>query len=181
MSPSYEFFAQIAQTWGLVYFFVLFIAVLVYALWPSRQKQFDESARLPLIGREELGTSVLALQSAPQKRFEMLLDRDFSVGLGVHARFEIPACAVDLAEPVPTARAVLRRAAVRAARDRAREVHARYLRHRFFLENTNQFMGEHGVPGHGTRRDQPKPSSCVRFKSHGHIPLGGSRASQTTP
>ncbi len=48
MSPSYEFFAQIAQTWGLVYFFVLFIAVLVYALWPSRQKQFDESARVPL-------------------------------------------------------------------------------------------------------------------------------------
>jgi cytochrome c oxidase cbb3-type subunit 4 len=37
VSPSYEFFAQIAQTWGLVYFFVLFIAVLAYALWPSRQ------------------------------------------------------------------------------------------------------------------------------------------------
>ena len=48
MSPSYEFLAQIAQTWGLVYFFVLFIAVLAYALWPSRQKQFDESARMPL-------------------------------------------------------------------------------------------------------------------------------------
>jgi cytochrome c oxidase cbb3-type subunit IV len=48
VSPSYEFFAQIAQTWGLVYFFVLFIAVLAYALWPSRQKQFDESARMPL-------------------------------------------------------------------------------------------------------------------------------------
>jgi cytochrome c oxidase cbb3-type subunit 4 len=48
VSPSYEFFAQIAQTWGLVYFFVLFIAVLAYALWPSRQRQFDESARMPL-------------------------------------------------------------------------------------------------------------------------------------
>jgi len=48
VSPSHEFFAQIAQTWGLVYFFVLFIAVLAYALWPSRQKQFDESARMPL-------------------------------------------------------------------------------------------------------------------------------------
>ena len=51
MSQTYEFFAHLAQTWGLVYFFVLFIAVLVYALWPSRQKQFDESARIPL--REE--------------------------------------------------------------------------------------------------------------------------------
>jgi cytochrome c oxidase cbb3-type subunit IV len=48
VSPTYEFFAQIAQTWGLVYFFVLFIAVLAYALWPSRQKQLDESARMPL-------------------------------------------------------------------------------------------------------------------------------------
>ena len=48
MSPSYEFFAHLAQTWGLVYFFALFIAVLAYALWPSRRKQFDESARMPL-------------------------------------------------------------------------------------------------------------------------------------
>jgi cytochrome c oxidase cbb3-type subunit 4 len=48
VSPTYEFFAQVAQTWGLVYFFVLFVVVLAYALWPSHQKQFDESARLPL-------------------------------------------------------------------------------------------------------------------------------------
>jgi cytochrome c oxidase cbb3-type subunit 4 len=48
VAPTYEFFAQIARTWGLVYFVVLFVAVLVYALWPSRQTQFDESARLPL-------------------------------------------------------------------------------------------------------------------------------------
>ncbi len=48
MSPTYQFFAQLAQTWGLIYFFVLFLAVLAYALWPSRQKQFDELARMPL-------------------------------------------------------------------------------------------------------------------------------------
>ncbi len=48
MSPTYQFFAEFAQTWGLVYFLVLFIAVLVYALWPSRQKKFDEAARMPL-------------------------------------------------------------------------------------------------------------------------------------
>ncbi|MFY9895780.1 MAG: cbb3-type cytochrome c oxidase subunit 3 [Xanthobacteraceae bacterium] len=48
MSPTYQFFAEFAQTWGLVYFLVLFIAVLVYALWPSRQKKFDEAARVPL-------------------------------------------------------------------------------------------------------------------------------------
>ena len=48
MSPTYQFFAEFAQTWGLVYFLALFIAVLVYALWPSRQKKFDEAARVPL-------------------------------------------------------------------------------------------------------------------------------------
>jgi cytochrome c oxidase cbb3-type subunit 4 len=48
VSPSYQFFAEFAQTWGLVYFLVLVIAVLVYALWPSRQKKFDEAARVPL-------------------------------------------------------------------------------------------------------------------------------------
>jgi cytochrome c oxidase cbb3-type subunit IV len=48
VSPNYAFFAHLAQTWGLVYFVVIFIAALVYALWPSRQKQFDEAARMPL-------------------------------------------------------------------------------------------------------------------------------------
>jgi cytochrome c oxidase cbb3-type subunit 4 len=48
VAPTYEFFAHLAQTWGLVYFAVLFIAALIYALWPSHQRQFDETARLPL-------------------------------------------------------------------------------------------------------------------------------------
>ncbi len=48
MSPTYEALSHFARTWGLVYFLVLFAAALIYALWPSRQKQFDESARVPL-------------------------------------------------------------------------------------------------------------------------------------
>jgi len=48
VSESYAFFSHFAQTWGLLYFFVIFLVVLVYALWPSRQQQFDESARIPL-------------------------------------------------------------------------------------------------------------------------------------
>ena len=50
MSSTYEFFAKLAQTWGLVYFFIMFLGVLTYALWPTRarQRQFDETARLPL-------------------------------------------------------------------------------------------------------------------------------------
>jgi cytochrome c oxidase cbb3-type subunit 4 len=48
MSDTYKMLAEFAQTWGLLYFFVIFLVVLVYALWPSRQRQFDEAARMPL-------------------------------------------------------------------------------------------------------------------------------------
>lgn len=48
MDATYRAVAEFAQTWGLVYFVVIFVAVLLYALWPSRQQQFDEAARIPL-------------------------------------------------------------------------------------------------------------------------------------
>ena len=48
MNPTYRALAEFAQTWGLLYFVTVFAAVLVYALWPSRQSQFDEAARMPL-------------------------------------------------------------------------------------------------------------------------------------
>jgi cytochrome c oxidase cbb3-type subunit 4 len=48
MSDTYRMLAEFAQSWGLVYFVVVFLAVLAYALWPSRKAAFDEAARLPL-------------------------------------------------------------------------------------------------------------------------------------
>jgi cytochrome c oxidase cbb3-type subunit 4 len=48
MNSTYQTVAAFAQTWGLVYFVAVFLAVLIYALWPSRQRQFDEDARIPL-------------------------------------------------------------------------------------------------------------------------------------
>jgi cytochrome c oxidase cbb3-type subunit 4 len=48
MSSTYRVLAEIAQTWGLVYFVTVFLVVLAYALWPSNQRQFDEAARTPL-------------------------------------------------------------------------------------------------------------------------------------
>jgi cytochrome c oxidase cbb3-type subunit IV len=48
MDPTYKAVAEFAQTWGLVYFAILFAAVLAYALWPSRKKQFEDDARIPL-------------------------------------------------------------------------------------------------------------------------------------
>ena len=48
MNPTYRALAEFAQTWGLVYFVAVFVVVLIYALWPSRQRQFDQDARIPL-------------------------------------------------------------------------------------------------------------------------------------
>jgi cytochrome c oxidase cbb3-type subunit 4 len=48
MDPTYRALAEFAQSWGLVYFVSVFLIVLAYALWPSRQQQFDEAARMPL-------------------------------------------------------------------------------------------------------------------------------------
>jgi len=45
---TYESVAHFAQTWGLVYFFVIFVGVLVYALWPKNKRSFDEASRIPL-------------------------------------------------------------------------------------------------------------------------------------
>ncbi|NLH81659.1 MAG: cbb3-type cytochrome c oxidase subunit 3 [Phyllobacteriaceae bacterium] len=45
---TYESVAHFAQTWGLVYFFVIFAGVLVYALIPKNKRSFDEASRIPL-------------------------------------------------------------------------------------------------------------------------------------
>jgi cytochrome c oxidase cbb3-type subunit 4 len=45
---TYNSLSEFAQTWGLVYFFVIFAGVLVYALWPSNRRSFDEASRVPL-------------------------------------------------------------------------------------------------------------------------------------
>ncbi len=49
MDPTYKAVAEFAQTWGMIYFTVIFAVVLAYALWPSRkaQKRFDDAASIP--------------------------------------------------------------------------------------------------------------------------------------
>ena len=48
MNSTYRALAEFAQSWGLLYFVAVFLLVLVYALWPARQREFDEAARVPL-------------------------------------------------------------------------------------------------------------------------------------
>jgi len=48
MNATYRAVSEFAQTWGLAYFVGVFLIALLYALWPSRRRQFEEAARLPL-------------------------------------------------------------------------------------------------------------------------------------
>ncbi len=48
MSETYKTLAEFAQTWGLLYFVVLFALAVAYAYWPSRKQQFDAAAHVPL-------------------------------------------------------------------------------------------------------------------------------------
>ena len=45
---TYERLQAFIASWGFVYFGVIFIAALVYALWPGNRKAFDEASRIPL-------------------------------------------------------------------------------------------------------------------------------------
>ncbi|GJE36778.1 hypothetical protein KHHGKMAE_0830 [Methylobacterium persicinum] len=46
---TYESAAAFAQTGGLLYFVVLFAAVVLYAFRPRHRARFDAAAHLPLI------------------------------------------------------------------------------------------------------------------------------------
>lgn len=48
MTTTYSALAQFAQTWGLVYFVLLFLGVAAYAFYPRNRSRFDEAARMPI-------------------------------------------------------------------------------------------------------------------------------------
>lgn len=45
---SYEAVAKFAQQGGTIYFGLIFLAGLVYALWPKHKEAFDRLAQVPL-------------------------------------------------------------------------------------------------------------------------------------
>ena len=45
---SYETLSRFAQQGGSIYFALIFLAVLIYALWPRNKARFDRAARIPL-------------------------------------------------------------------------------------------------------------------------------------
>jgi cytochrome c oxidase cbb3-type subunit 4 len=53
MTVDYETLSRFAQQGGSIYFFALFAAALVYALWPRNKSAFSKAARIPLDDGEE--------------------------------------------------------------------------------------------------------------------------------
>lgn len=45
---TYEGMSHFAQTWGLAFLVVLFLAGVGYAFWPKNKDKFRRAARLPL-------------------------------------------------------------------------------------------------------------------------------------
>jgi cytochrome c oxidase cbb3-type subunit 4 len=45
---TYEAVARFAQNWGLVYFFIAFLGVVLFVLRPKARKTYDAAARMPL-------------------------------------------------------------------------------------------------------------------------------------
>lgn len=45
---DYEAFRHFADSWGLVYLFVVFVAVIAYTFRPGSKKVADEIAQIPL-------------------------------------------------------------------------------------------------------------------------------------
>jgi cytochrome c oxidase cbb3-type subunit IV len=50
---TYEQVASISQVAALLFFIVLFAAVVIYAFWPGNKKKFDEAAKLPFDDNSE--------------------------------------------------------------------------------------------------------------------------------
>lgn len=49
---TYEDLARFAQQGGTLYFMLIFLAGVVYALLPKKKAEFDRAARMPLEGDE---------------------------------------------------------------------------------------------------------------------------------
>lgn len=45
---NYESAASFAQTWGLIYFVVMFVVVIAFVMWPRNKQKFRDASQIPL-------------------------------------------------------------------------------------------------------------------------------------
>lgn len=48
MTLDSDSLSAFAASWGSLYFAVMFVAAVAYALWPSKKSLFDHASRMPL-------------------------------------------------------------------------------------------------------------------------------------
>jgi len=53
VSFDHSTWVVVAKSWGLFYLMAVFVGVLIYALWPSKQDEFDRAARSILDEEDE--------------------------------------------------------------------------------------------------------------------------------
>ncbi len=44
---TYQEASEFARVWGLVFLVAMFVGAVIYALWPSNRRRFEEAARIP--------------------------------------------------------------------------------------------------------------------------------------
>ena len=50
---TYENWSRFAQDWGTVYFVVIFLVAVGYALWPRNASTFKRAAHIPITEQEQ--------------------------------------------------------------------------------------------------------------------------------
>jgi cytochrome c oxidase cbb3-type subunit 4 len=48
MNMTSESLSAFAASWGSIYFALMFLIAVAYALWPSKKTLFDHASRMPL-------------------------------------------------------------------------------------------------------------------------------------
>ena len=47
MSDTYNAVAEFAQSWGLLYFFIAFVVIVILVMRPSRKRKYDDASKIP--------------------------------------------------------------------------------------------------------------------------------------
>jgi len=47
VSDTYNAVAEFAQSWGLLYFFIAFVAIVIWVMWPSRKRKYEDASKIP--------------------------------------------------------------------------------------------------------------------------------------
>jgi cytochrome c oxidase cbb3-type subunit 4 len=47
MSDTYTAVAEFAQSWGLLYFFIAFVVIVIWVMRPSRRRRYEDASKIP--------------------------------------------------------------------------------------------------------------------------------------